>query len=665
MPESLDEILERIEALRETLKYHNNLYYNLDAPVLSDFEYDGLYSKLKQLEQQYPQFVTPDSPTQIIGGKASSAFAPVVHMVPMISLDNAYNEQDIRDWHEKTAKNLNSDNFEMVVESKIDGVSCSLTYKDSVLITAATRGDKKTGEDITANAKTIKCIPHKLLQNIPGIIEIRGEIFLLKTDLIKLNEQQLDNDLPQFANTRNAAAGSIRQKDSSVTASRPLSFFAHSYGFGDIGAKTYLEFIDKCKACGIPVSPVRKVFTDIEELLKFYNDFKSEVHLLPYDADGLVAKVNSFEYQRILGFTAKSPRWAEAFKYPAQRAETIVKKIIFSVGRTGIITPVAELDPVKCAGVMISSATLHNFDEIARLGVKEGDRVLIERAGEVIPKVISVLSSRQTAKPVIPPSFCPVCGSKIYKEEEEVAYRCINPNCPAQLKGRIKHFAARETMDIDGLGEAVAEQLVDNGVIKKISDIYNLTLFDLMALDLFGDKKADNLLNAIEASKKRPLSRFIFSLGIRHIGAKTAEILAFEFPEIDALLNAGMEALQKIQEVGPIVAESAYNFFQTPAVRAEIENFKHYGLTFTAPVRCSSALLEGKTFVFTGELKTVTRPQAEALAKENGAKVSGSVSSKTYAVVAGEAAGSKLKKAETLGVKIMTEEEFLLLVKHV
>lgn len=656
--------LKEIENLKNLIRYHNNLYYNLDAPQLSDYEYDALYTKLKTLEQEYPQFITPDSPTQRIGGVAASTFAPVQHLAQMMSLDNTYNEQDIRDWYERTAKNLNNTSFEMVVESKIDGVSISLTYQNSVLIKAATRGDGKTGEDVTANIRTINCIPLRLAKDIAGTIEIRGEIYLEKQALEKLNQKQLEQDLPPFANTRNAAAGSIRQKDPKVTATRPLKFFAHSYGFGNIGVESFSQFIEKCKEWGLPVSPVRRIFTNINDAVNFYNDFKEKLHTLPYDADGLVVKVNNFNLQKVLGITAKSPRWAVAFKYPAEQATTKVNKIIFSVGRTGIITPVADLQPVKCAGVVISSATLHNFDEIARLGVKEGDEVVIERAGEVIPKVIKVAKANPDGKEVLPPRNCPVCNTPVYKDEEAVAYRCPNPNCPAQIKASVQHFAAREAMDIEGLGEMAVEQLVERGSIKKLSDIYRLTEFDLMQLDLFSEKKTDNLLKAVESSKVRPLYKFIFALGIRHIGAKTAELLARHFGNIENLQAAKLEDLQRIPEVGPIVAQSVFAFFNTEAVKEELEKFKMSGLKFTLPeVTISSALLEGKTFVFTGELTKMTREEAQNLAKQNGAKVSGSVSSKTYAVVAGENAGSKLTKAQELGVKILTEEEFLSLIQ--
>ena len=653
-----------VENLKKLLWHHNNLYYNLDKPEISDYAYDLLYAKLKKLEKENPALITPDSPTQRIGGKSSSTFAPIEHIVPMMSLDNTYNEEEMRAWYERTSKALNSHDFEMVVESKIDGLSCSLTYIDGILKTAATRGDGKIGENITQNAKTIKNIPLKLAGENKGLFEVRGEVFLPKDALIKLNEMQEDKDLPPFANARNAAAGSLRQKDAKITSERPLKFYIHSFGASDFDFNNYNDFINKCKDLGLPVSPIRETFTDFEKVIEFYRKFKTELHNLPYDADGLVIKVNSFALQKILGVTAKTPRWAEAFKYPAERVKTIIKDVTFGVGRTGVITPVAVLEAVKCGGVTITSATLHNFDEIKRLNIKIGDEVLIERAGEVIPKVLEVTNSPQDAKTVLEPTVCPVCKGILVKEEGEVALRCINPNCPAQIKRRVKHFASRGAMDIEGLGDVVIDQLVDYNSIKKLSDIYNLTLFDLMSLKAFASKKADNLLQAIEKSKQRPLDKFIFALGIRHIGAKMAETLARHFGTLENLAKAQTEELAKIPEIGEIAAQSIVDFFNSPEVKNELYNFNLLGIKLEAPKQKISALLEGKTFVFTGELETMTREQAQNLAKENGAKVSGSVSSKTYAVIAGKDAGSKLKKAEELNIKILTETDFLNLIKN-
>ena len=653
---------EEIEQLRQQIAYHSDLYYNQDNPVLSDTQYDELYHRLQELEKQYPQFASAASPTQHVGGTASRAFSAVVHKVPMMSLDNSYSEDDIREWHERAAKLLGRDTFEMVVEGKIDGVSCSLTYENGRLIQAASRGDGKTGEDITANVLTIKNIPHQLTNAPQGLLEIRGEVYLEKNDLATLNAEQEKSGNNIFANTRNAAAGSLRQKDSRLTAQRPLKFFAHSFGLGEITAESFSAFIDTCRAWGFDVCPVRTKVTLIAEVIRFYNEFAPKRHELPFDVDGLVVKVNKFQEQQILGTTSRSPRWAMAFKYPAPQATTTVKNIVFSVGRTGIITPVAELAPVPCAGVIISNATLHNFDEIKRLGVRVGDSVIIERAGEVIPKVIKVVAHNGTQE-VLPPQVCPSCGAPVYKEQDEVGYYCINPACPAQLQARLIHFASRDALDIDGLGEVVVRQLLKRNFLTEFADIYSLSFLHLLQLPNFKDKKAQNLLDAIEASKKRPLSKLLFALGIAFVGEKTAEVLADRFRTLDALKNASLDTLQHIPDVGEKVSQSIYDFFHDATALEQIEKLRLAGLNFTQPEKEKSGnVLDGKTIVFTGELKTMTRTEAERLAMQYGGKASGSVSKKTAYVVAGEAAGSKLKKAQELGVPILTEEEFLKLI---
>ncbi len=654
---------EEIEQLRKLISFHSNLYYNLDNPVLSDTQYDELYKRLQELENAYPQYRSADSPTQKVGGVASHTFAPVQHAVPMMSLDNSYSADEIRQWHTRSAKTLGTENFEMVVEGKIDGVSCSLTYQNGRLVQAASRGDGKVGEDITANVLTIHNIPHQLSGAPSGTLEIRGEVYLDKKDLVALNAQQQAAGGNLFANTRNAAAGSLRQKDAHLAAKRPLKFFAHSFGQGDITAESFSAFIDQCRAWGFAVCPVRTRVTQIEEVIRFYNQFESSRHNLPFDVDGLVVKVNRFDQQHILGVTARSPRWAIAFKYPAPQATTTVKNIVFSVGRSGIITPVAELEPVPCAGVIISNATLHNFDEINRLGVRVGDSVIIERAGEVIPKVIKVVEHKGT-QAVVPPTQCPSCGAPVYKEQGEVGYYCINPACPAQLHARLLHFASRDALDIDGLGEVVVHQLLHWEFVAEFADIYNLSILHLLRLPNFKDKKAQNLLDAIEASKTRPLSKLLFALGIAFVGEKTAEVLANHFHTLDALKAATLEELQHIPDVGEKVSQSIYDFFHDKKALEQIEKLRAAGLNFTQPAKEKSGnILDGKTLVFTGELKTMTRDEAERLAKQYGGKASGSVSKKTSYVVAGEAAGSKLKKARELGVPVLSEEEFLKLIR--
>lgn len=654
---------EEIEKLRKEIEFHNHRYYDLDDPILSDTQYDELYRKLKELEARYPQFARADSPTQKVGGSASATFAPVTHGTPMMSLDNSYNAEDVRAWHERCAKLLASDSFDMVLEAKIDGVSCSLTYTDGVLTTAASRGDGKTGEDITANVLTVRDIPHRIPNAPAGVLEIRGEVYLDKKDLAALNEKQAAHNQIIFANTRNAAAGSLRQKDSAVTAGRPLKFFAHSFGRGDIQAGSFSRFIADCRAWGFTVSPVRLQTSSIAEILKFYQEFDGKRHSLPFDTDGLVIKVNDFTQQRILGNTAKSPRWAIAFKYPAEQATTTVNNVLFSVGRSGVITPVAQVEPVSCAGVVISNATLHNFDEIKRLGVRVGDKIILERAGEVIPKVVKV-AEHLGEHDIVPPSACPACGRPVYKAEGEVGYYCVNPACPAQVKGRILHYASRGAMDIEGMGDAVVDELVERQFVSNFADLYSLNFFHLLSLENFKEKKSQNLLDGLEASKKRPLSRLLFALGIAFVGAKTAEVLADHFHHLDHLMNATPEQLQTIPDVGAAVSQSVYDFFHDPAVRDQIEQLRKIGLNFTQPEKqMSSRALEGKTVVFTGEMEGMTRTEAEQLARQHGAKTSGSVSAKTSFVVAAKAAGSKLKKAQQLGVQILTPEEFFNLIK--
>lgn len=653
---------DEIERLKKLINYHNNLYYNLDNPILSDTQYDELYKQLKDLEDQYPQYRTQDSPTQRVGGKAVNLFTPVKHAVAMMSLDNSYSPEDIREWYERTAKTLQLNDFEMVVEGKIDGVSCSLTYENGVLVKAASRGDGKTGEDITANVRTIKNIPQQLTDAPQGTLEIRGEVYLDKRDLEQLNKVQQLRGENIFANTRNAAAGSLRQKDSQITATRPLKFFAHSFGAGNLTQSSFSEFIEICRKWGFSICPARTKTNQIAEVIRFYQQFENSRHQLPFDVDGLVVKVNRFDYQRILGATAKSPRWAIAFKYPAPQATTILKNVIFSVGRTGVITPVAELEPVPCAGVVISNATLHNFDEINRLQVRVGDSVIVERAGEVIPKIIKV-AEHKGSQEILPPEKCPSCGEKVYKEQDEVGYYCINPACPAQLRARLLHFASRHAMDIDGLGDVVMDLLLANNYVTDFADIYGLTFLHLLNLENFKDKKAQNLLDAIEASKQKPLSKLLFALGIAFVGEKTAEILADKFHTLDALKEASLEELQSVPEVGEKVSQAIYDFFRDSRVLELLERLRAAGLNFTQPQKeLSGNIFDGKTLVFTGELKTMTRTEAEQMAKQYGGKASGSVSKKTSYVIAGEAAGSKLKKAEELGIPVLTEEEFLKMI---
>lgn len=661
-----------ILALREQIRRHDRLYYVLSRPEISDYEYDRLMKRLKELEEKNPELLTPDSPTQRVSGTAVKEFKSVAHSVPMLSLDNAYSPEEIKEWDERVHKNLKGLEPRYVVEAKIDGLSCSLIYEKGILVRGATRGDGTNGEDVTLNVRTIRDIPLGLSgEKIPPVLEVRGEVYMDKEDFKKLNETQKSRGLEPFVNPRNAAAGSLRQKDPKITAERRLKFFAHSFGRMEGGKpfQTHWEFLNDCPRWGFPVAPVRKLCSSIEEMISFYRDYEEKYKDLPYEIDGLVAKVNELQQQRILGATAKSPRWAVAFKYQASQAATTVKNVVFSVGRTGIITPVAELDPVPCGGVTISSATLHNFDEIERLGVRIGDRVLIERAGEVIPKVIKVISSKRKGreKSIRPPKNCPVCEATVVKEkEEEVAYRCPNPSCPAQIKRGLLHWASRDAMDIEGLGVAVVEQLVDKKLVKDFAGIYALDRQTLLGLELFADKKAENLLSAIEASKKRPLSRLLYALGIRHVGEKMARVLAQRYGELEKIRKAGLEELTRIHEIGEIVAQSIHQFFRQSQAEELIEKLSRLGLNFTEPQKAAgSSPLAGKTFVFTGGLKSLDRSEAEAKVRELGGEAASSVSKKTDYVVAGEDPGSKYDKAVKLGVKILTEEEFLKLLGDV
>lgn len=679
-----------IESLRKQIREHEHRYYVLDDPAVSDEEYDRLLERLRALEAEHPSLITPDSPTQRVGGTPSSDFAAVEHAVPMLSLDNSYDEEDIRAFDERVRKALGRPPSVYAVEAKIDGVSCSLLYEEGRFLRAAARGDGKVGEDVTANARTLRSVPLVLLGPRPGpepagdcargektargprpprLLEVRGEVYLAKADFERINEGLKSSGAGPFVNPRNCASGSLRQKDPKVTASRRLRFFAHSFGRiegADKPFSAHSEFLEACLGWGFAVASERRLCPDIGAVVSFYQEFRRMQASLPYEADGLVVKVDSHAEQRILGATAKSPRWAIAFKYPGRQATTRILSVAFSVGRTGAITPVAELDPVFLAGVTISSASLHNFAEIERLGVRIGDTVLIERAGEVIPKVVkAVLSKRDgSQKPVRPPSRCPSCSGPVQKEEEFVAYRCVSPSCPAQLKRALLHFASRDGMDIEGLGEAVVEGLVDSGRIKDVSGLFGLKKEDLLELPLFAEKRAENLLAAIAAAKARPLSRLLYGLGIPQVGERTAWDLAAHFKTLARAASATEEDLTLVPEVGPTVAGAVAGFFGHPQVRGLLEKLKALGLNTTEPEHGpkAGAPLSGKTFVFTGELEAMPREEAERKVRELGGKASSSVSKKTSFVVAGREPGSKARKAAELGVSVLDEAGFLKLI---
>lgn len=650
-----------IAALRADIREHDRRYYLLDNPTVSDKEYDELFARLKELEAAHPELVTADSPTQRVGGGTASDFKTVKHAAAMLSLDNAYEEADIRAWDERVRKNLGAfGSPSYVVEPKIDGLSCALTYENGALVRAATRGDGETGEDVTANARAVRAIPLSLSGEAPRRLELRGEVYMTFADFEKVNQDEKRAGREPFVNPRNCAAGSLRQKDAKMTAARRLRFLAHSYGVWD-GQEPSLhsDFLAQCREFGVPANSFERC-ANIDEVAAYYARFKEKIMpALAYAVDGLVVKVDSFAQQRRLGSTARSPRWGIAYKYPAQQATSLVKDVVFSVGRTGAITPVAKVEPVFCAGVTISSVTLHNFSEIERLGLRVGDRVLIERAGEVIPKVVKVVEKAKKASDIVPPRKCPDCGSAVVKEEGLVAYRCDNVSCPAQLRRTLEHFSSRPAMDIVGLGDSAVDQLVSRGLVKDVAGIYDLTKEKLLGLELFADKKADNLLAQIAASKEKTLDRVLFALGIRHVGEKTAETIT-ERMDLDALLKASVEDFQAVPDVGPVVAAALHSFFTSAEGKNLISRLKDAGLTMKKPDRtvAAGAPFAGMTFVFTGEMSSFTREEAEEKVKSLGGKASGSVSAKTSYLVAGEAAGSKLKKAASLGVKVLTEAEF-------
>jgi len=566
-------------------------------------------------------------------------------------------------------KGLKGEPFEMVVEAKIDGLSCSIEYEKGKLVRASTRGDGETGEDVTLNVRTIRSVPLKLdLSSPPRAFEARGEVYMDKKDFDHLREAALAAGEEPFVNPRNAAAGSLRQKDPAVTAARKLRFMVHSYGYldGMTEPDSHWEYLNICRGLGYNISTIgSRPCRSAEEVLAVYAEYAEKRFALPYEIDGLVIKVDSFRQRGVLGFTSKSPRWAIAFKYPAQQATTTVKAVEFSVGRTGAITPVAALEPVKCGGVTISSATLHNFDEVARLGLKAGDRVVIERAGEVIPKVVKVVLAARTGaeKEILPPKACPSCGAEVFKDSEEVAFRCVNPSCPVQFKRALLHFASRDAMNIEGFGESSTEQLVDKGLVRGFPDIYRLKKDDLLGLELFKDKKADNLLAQISKSKEQPLSRLIYALGIRHIGEKNARTLAVHFKTMRTFMGAGEEELARVNDVGPVIAHEVIEFFKSEQTRRLIEELSLLGLNMAEPESKVGDRLNGKTFVFTGELKTLTRDEAQAKVRALGGKETSSVSAKTSYVVVGAEPGSKYDKAKKLGVPTLSEEDFLKLVE--
>lgn len=663
--------LAEAEKLRREIRHNEYLYYVLDAPELTDAEYDSLMARLRELEARYPDSIPADSPTQRVGGRASSQFTEVRHLEPLLSLSNVFSAEALRAFDERVQGGLPAGSkVEYVMEPKIDGLACSLIYENGKLVRAATRGDGVVGENVTANVRTIRSIPLTLKvpegEAVPELLDVRGEVYMPRQAFMRLNEQRAERGESEFANPRNAAAGSLRQLDPQVTASRSLSFFAY-YLVGEGAQPKHSESLALLAHYGFKVSENYKVVENIDEAIKYIGDFNELRQGLAYDTDGAVIKVNDVYQQRILGATGKDPRWATAYKYPPEQAETTLEDIDWRVGRTGVLTPTAVLTPVKLSGSVISRATLHNEDFIRSKDIRIGDRVVINKAGEIIPEVLRVVAEKRTGeeKEVEIPDVCPECGWRVERQGEEAAIRCTNPHCPALGREGLIHFVSRDAMNIEGCGPSVINALLDAGLVRDAADLYSLRREDLLKLERMGEKSADNLLAALAESKKNELDKLLFALGIRHVGAKVARILATEFGSMEKLQQAQPEELAQIRDIGDKIAESAVTWLNVPANIDLVERLAAAGLTmtFTPPASQEDNPFFGKTLVFTGTMPTLGRAEAKTMAQDVGAKVSGSVSKKTDYVIAGAEAGSKLEKAQQLGVTVIDEAEFLRMLK--
>lgn len=663
--------LAEADKLRREIRHNEYLYYVLDAPEITDAEYDRMMVRLRELEARYPDSIPADSPTQRVGGRASSQFTEVRHLEPLLSLGNVFSAEELRAFDERVRSGLPAGSkVEYVMEPKIDGLACSLIYENGKLVRAATRGDGVVGENVTANVRTIRSIPLTLKvpegEAVPELLDVRGEVYMPRQAFMRLNEQRAERGESEFANPRNAAAGSLRQLDPQVTASRSLSFFAY-YLVGEGAQPKHSESLALLARYGFKVSENYKVVENIDEAIKYIGDFNELRQGLSYDTDGAVIKVNDVYQQRILGATGKDPRWATAYKYPPEQAETTLEDIDWRVGRTGVLTPTAVLTPVKLSGSVISRATLHNEDFIRAKDIRIGDRVIINKAGEIIPEVLRVVVEKRTGdeKEVEIPNVCPECGWRVERQGEEAAIRCTNPHCPALGREGLIHFVSRDAMNIDGCGPSVINALLDAGLVRDAADLYSLRKEDLLKLERMGEKSADNLLAALAESKKNELDKLLFALGIRHVGAKVARILATEFGSMEKLQQAQPEELAQIRDIGDKIAESAVTWLNVPANIDLVERLAAAGLTmtFTPPASQEDNPFFGKTLVFTGTMATLGRAEAKTMAQDVGAKVSGSVSKKTDYVIAGAEAGSKLEKAQQLGVTVIDEAEFLRLLK--
>lgn len=652
--------MSKVEELRQEIRRHEYLYYVLDQPEVSDAEYDALMRELQALEQSDPSLITADSPTQRVGGAPREGFVKLRHSSPMLSLDNALNEGELRAFDQRVRDLLGEEPFRYVAELKLDGLSMAVQYRERLLQLALTRGDGSEGEDVTPNARTIRSLPLRV-RGERANFEARGEVVMPNAAFQKLNADREQEGLPRYANPRNSSAGSLRVLDPTITASRQLDFYAYFLlADGQPARDSHWDALEELAAMGFKVNPARTICQDVEELIAFCQRYEAEREGLPFEIDGVVAKVDSVAQQQKLGWTAKFPRWAIAFKYAARQAETVIEKIEIQVGRTGALTPVAHLKPVAVSGVIVSRSTLHNEDEIARLGVAAGDTVLVERSGDVIPKVVKVVREGDPRTPFQMPSACPVCGSSVSRPEGEVVSRCLNSSCPARLIESIAHFAARPVLDIAGLGDELVKQLVKAGLVHSAADLYDLTLEQLAGLERMGTKSAERVLAGIARSKTLPLPRVLNGLGIPFVGERTAQFLAEHFGSLDALRNADEAQLQQATEVGPKVAQSILRWFAEERNREVVERLRAAGLTFThQKIDRSGGPLAGLTFVLTGTLPTLSRERAKEMIEAAGGKVSGSVSKKTSYVVAGEEAGSKLEKANELGIKVISESDLL------
>ncbi len=670
MSEDLNAVKQRIEKLREQINYHNYRYYVLDSPEISDAEYDELMRELRELEAKYPQFVTPDSPTQRVGAAPVEAFGVVEHPQPLLSLGNAFDDEDLEAWYRRATDLLGGRNFDFVCELKIDGLAVALTYVNGLFEVGATRGDGYRGENITQNLRTIKSIPLSVPRDkAPRRFEVRGEVYMPKSGFKKLNEERAKEGLPLFANPRNAAAGSVRQLDPRITAQRPLDIFIYQLGWAEGGAvpDTHWEILQYLKTLGFKINPNIAHCRTIADVRNYYRHWVEYRETLPYDADGVVVKVNPVPYQVELGFVGREPRWAIAYKFPATQATTRLIDIGINVGRTGSLNPYAILEPVQVGGVTVKSAALHNEEDIHRKDIRIGDWVIVQRAGEVIPEVVGPVVSRRTGEEKMfhMPSRCPVCGAEVIKPEGEAMHRCTNAACPAQALERIKHFVSRGAMDIEGIGEKMSQALFEAGLVKDVGDIYYLTREQLLKLERMADKSVSNILNSIEKSKGRPLARVIFALGITHVGEETAELLAEHFHSIDELGRATREQLMEIPSIGPKIADSIVAFFRQEQNRNIIEKLRRTGVRLAEEKAEAKELpLAGLEFVITGRLDSSTRQEAEARIKRLGGKAGSDVTRKTNYLVVGAEPGSKLDRARALGIKQLTEAEFLDLLKE-